>query len=779
MYGAPFTGLANFNSAFVFICEFQLFYLICFFVSIDTCTVHPYFQKYISECNGAYKMSNLDKKWYKAGWQDPTEKSGKQKKRFSPWKYASGTESRNIIPVMATLNTYVGGGYLGELGVDEKFSLMYERYMKKYNWVDQHTRAVFLEFTLYNPNLNLISVGMLMFEFFNFGGVLPKAEIYVSRLYRNLVPVHKVLLAFDIIFFIYTLYTLFRECRKIKRTKGEYFKSLDNVTNLMLVFMGIGVMGTYAIRSLSLGTKIGEFNENPSLFISFYQNAMYHEMVAVLMSLIDFIAMIKFLTFLQFNRMFLILIQTIVRAAPRLIIFCIYISLWVFAFILFFFLLLGSERYNFSSIQRTTYSLNLLLLGVFDWADFEARPISGPLLFVVYIIIMTFMLMNIFMTILMEVYAVVQMDEELRKREFHLVQYLMESLMLSMGLKKPLGLGDEDEVRWRKKDPFIHRMNRIQRSIEDRKLKKMNKMINKLHADDLIEDVEMVSLELMSYPDEFYELIPCSIRVKLQTMLRRGEIDYKTYCEFLEISIMDQETASVASSDSQKTMNSVPDIEDTSSIALSITENNDTQILADPTEDTVNADKTEEEFLRRYQQETFSPRQIASISKLDLQFEGEGDGDDMEGKSDQGGFSLSQSTEEGFIQDATSNAQLISKRKKSKISPTKPPLSIRLKNSAEIIDLPSPNGDKSHGITETAPAHIPMSLEESFAQHERKSLESSINIEIGDITSTSTNASLDSARHLLDSSASNAHLVAASRRKKKKKNPAMTPSSEV
>ena len=192
-------------------------------------------------------MTNLDKKWYKAGWRNPTEKSGKQKKRFSPWKYANGMESRNIIPVMATLNTYVGGGYLGELGINEDFSLMYERYMKKYNWVDKHTRAVFLEFTLYNPNLNLIAVGELMFEFFNFGGIIPKAEVYVSRMYRNLVPEHKVLLAFDIIFFIYTMYSLFRECRKIKRTKKEYFKSMDNVTNLILVFMGFGVMGTLSL----------------------------------------------------------------------------------------------------------------------------------------------------------------------------------------------------------------------------------------------------------------------------------------------------------------------------------------------------------------------------------------------------------------------------------------------------------------------------------------------------------------------------------------------------
>ena len=736
-------------------------------------------------------MSNLDKKWYNAGWRNPRERSGKHKNRFSPWRYANGMESRNIIPVMATLNTYVGGGYLGELGINEKFSLTLENYMMKYNWVDKHTRAVFLEFTLYNPNLNLIAVGELMFEFFNFGGIIPKAEVYVSRLYRNLVPEHKVLLAFDIIFFIYTLYCLFRECRKIKRTKKEYFKSLDNITNLILVFMGIGVMGTYAIRSMSLGTKIEEFNENPSLFISFYQNAMYHEMVAVLMSLIDFIAMIKFLTFLQFNRNFLTLIQTVVRAAPQLMLFCFYISLWVFAFIIFSFLLLGSERYNFHSIQRSTYSLNLLLLGVFDWEDFRARPISGPLLFVAYCIIMTFMLMNIFMTILMEVYAVVQMDEELRKREFHLVEYLMDSLMLSMGIKKPLGLGDEEDIRWRKKDPFIHRMNRIQRSIEDRKLKKMNKMINKLHADDLIEDVEMVSLEIMTYPEEFYELIPCSIKIKLQTMLRRGEIDYKTYCQFLEISLMEQETASVTSNDSQKTMNFIPDIDDRTSLSSNstafITEETGTLASSDQeqssTIDDSPNDMTEEEYLTQQAQETFSPRQIASISKLDLQFEEPDNGDvniqyetiqEEKEEEDEEGENTSRLNESvvsiDSIDDNNSNAHLIvSKRKKSKKIPSLPneAATLGIRRDLEVaVELPSPEPSPNKMKTMESHSNIGQHYNGGFSP------DSSVNIDIDGLASSSNNTSSlgESTRNLLQSSTNNnTTLMAASRRKKKKK----------
>lgn len=564
----------------------------------------------MNECNDKFQSKVEDQKWYKKRWTSPAERSGKQKKRFSPWKYATGSESRNIIPIMATLNTYPGGGYLGELGVNEEFSQMYAKYMIKYRWVDKYTRAVFLEFTLYNANLNLISVGTVMFEFFNFGGALPRAEIYVSRMYRSLVSEHKVFLVFDIIFFFYIFYALFREAKKLKRAGKSYFRSIDNLTNAFCVFLGIATMGAYAMRAISLGSKIDEYNESPDLFISFYQNAMYHELVAILMSLIDFIAIIKFIAFLQFNKNFLMLIQTIVRAAPRISYFIAYISIHMFGFVTFSYLLFGSERYNFSSMQRSVYSLNLLLLGVFDWKDFMSRPKMGPFFFMSYVVLMTFMLMNIFMTILMEIYAIVQMDEELAKREFKLVEFMIDSVKLSMGLKKPIGLGDE--ARMRKKDPYIHRLNRSTRSIETKKTPKLNKLLNKVYVDEFLEDIEMLCLEIMTHSDEFYELIPCSYKPKLEIMLRRGEIDYNTYCEFLNIPDEDRLSISTTVSHaSQKTLNSTPSDFDTGSIPNSmvfLTEETDTiSVATDKTSDDVEIELntiTEESYFEQYNSNT-------------------------------------------------------------------------------------------------------------------------------------------------------------------------------
>ena len=42
--------------------------------------------------------------------------------------------------------------------------------LMQYKWIDGLTRAVFVEFLLYNPNVNLYAISMLNFEFPETGG---------------------------------------------------------------------------------------------------------------------------------------------------------------------------------------------------------------------------------------------------------------------------------------------------------------------------------------------------------------------------------------------------------------------------------------------------------------------------------------------------------------------------------------------------------------------------------------------------------------------------------
>ena len=52
---------------------------------------------------------------------------------------------------------------------------------KDNDWLDLNTRAVFLELTVYNPNVNLFASSVLLVEFLNTGGTTTRAEIKASH----------------------------------------------------------------------------------------------------------------------------------------------------------------------------------------------------------------------------------------------------------------------------------------------------------------------------------------------------------------------------------------------------------------------------------------------------------------------------------------------------------------------------------------------------------------------------------------------------------------------
>ena len=60
--------------------------------------------------------------------------------------------------VKAQLNTYGPGGYYVDLNTTMDTSAPIIDYLRDRLWIDRGTRAVFIDFTVYNANINLFCV---------------------------------------------------------------------------------------------------------------------------------------------------------------------------------------------------------------------------------------------------------------------------------------------------------------------------------------------------------------------------------------------------------------------------------------------------------------------------------------------------------------------------------------------------------------------------------------------------------------------------------------------
>lgn len=56
------------------------------------------------------------------------------------------------------LATYSGAGYYQDLGLTKNKSVAILAQLKEYLWLDHGTRAVFIDFSTYNANINLFCV---------------------------------------------------------------------------------------------------------------------------------------------------------------------------------------------------------------------------------------------------------------------------------------------------------------------------------------------------------------------------------------------------------------------------------------------------------------------------------------------------------------------------------------------------------------------------------------------------------------------------------------------
>lgn len=79
--------------------------------------------------------------------------------------------------VLGEYGIYPGGGYIAPLGRTLKNSLANMKYLKKHKWLDHQTRAVFLEFLIYNPNVNLFNGVSIIFEINSAGHIFRELKV--------------------------------------------------------------------------------------------------------------------------------------------------------------------------------------------------------------------------------------------------------------------------------------------------------------------------------------------------------------------------------------------------------------------------------------------------------------------------------------------------------------------------------------------------------------------------------------------------------------------------
>lgn len=103
--------------------------------------------------------------------------------RIYRWTYQSASQLRGSSS-SGLISRYGGGGFVQDLTPTHDDAMNELEELKMNLWLDRGTRVVFLDFTVYNANINLFCQIKLTVEFPASGGAVPSKSFATTKLIR-------------------------------------------------------------------------------------------------------------------------------------------------------------------------------------------------------------------------------------------------------------------------------------------------------------------------------------------------------------------------------------------------------------------------------------------------------------------------------------------------------------------------------------------------------------------------------------------------------------------
>ena len=398
------------------------------------CDTVPKMEPLIPDCYAPYSIYDEETGNFGVGWE-PLVGNSTIFDTKPEYIYRTASEMEGW-PFLGGHAMYGGGGYVVEIKGTMKDMHAKLEELKADEWIDKETRAVFLEFSVYNAYVNLFGITTFIAEFPNTGGIQAYYRVEPMNLLGHVSNPNLFLMVCEIIYLCFILFFIIKEIRKIIKQKRDYLKEPWNYIELSIIVLSLGGLAIYfyhMIRSRTIAARFAEKNGNG--YIKMQYVAYWNELLLYMLGWLVFLSAVKCIRLLRFNKRMSLLAQTLRHAAKPLMMFGIMFSLVFFAYAQFFYFIYVMELTNFSHIIYAVETCMQMLIGKFNFNLMQgASPVLGPLFFFCYVVTVYYILINMFLTILNESFASVRHNLDLQSNEYEMVDFIVHRFLQWTGL---------------------------------------------------------------------------------------------------------------------------------------------------------------------------------------------------------------------------------------------------------------------------------------------------------------------------------------------------------
>ena len=425
-------------------------------------------QRLIRTCRKSYNYFNEEKESFYPGWKVNKTTDDEEEEYSSSiiksFQYSDSDDLDTYVYV-GEHATYSGNGYVYEFRgslsqLKSNLSKLYEL-----EWIDERTRAVIIQMTLYNPNVQLFTSVTMLVEFLSTGSIHPSARFEPLNFYAFSSIFQ---LVCTILYMLLIIYLMRKEFQRFIQIKFKYFRQFWSVVQLGIIVCSWLSLAIY-IWHLKETNRISDLfaETNGYVYVNLQLSVYVNDFLTFLLGFCCFFGMIKLIDVISFNPRLRLFTSTLNCSMKELAGFGMMFSIIFLSFLSLFYLLFVSKMLDCANMLSTAQMLFEITLMKFNASEIVgADALLGPLCFTLFIFVAVFVCFSMFLSIINDNFRLAR--EMNSNEEDRMLSFMWKRFLHWTRLRRPTQdeIQEERDVQMRSQycDPienFPHQIDQL------------------------------------------------------------------------------------------------------------------------------------------------------------------------------------------------------------------------------------------------------------------------------------------------------------------------------
>ncbi|NWY45589.1 PKD1 protein, partial [Sylvia atricapilla] len=337
------------------------------------------------------------------------------------------------------ISFYDSSGYVQELGPSLEESRAQLEFLQQHTWIDNMSRAVFVELLQYNPSVDLHVAVTLRLEFPGAGQAIAAVTISPFPLLRLSTGVTLQLLMM-VFLMLFVVYFVVSESLAIKKEGRAYFTLWGNYSQWVFILLTTCTVLVHLSQATLADQQWLRYLSNRRGFTNFYQVALLSSIFSSLAASLLFLLTVQAAQQLRFVRQWSVFGKTFQKSMKELMAAGVAFALLLLAYAQLGFLLFSSSSESFRSVGSSLLLLLALLRGS---ASLQPRLPEASGLYCLfcssYLVLEVWIVLRLLAAVLIHSYREMRFElyrPAFEPQDYEMVELFVRRLKMWMGFSK-------------------------------------------------------------------------------------------------------------------------------------------------------------------------------------------------------------------------------------------------------------------------------------------------------------------------------------------------------